>query len=102
MDLPGAELETFRCCRSFCGQRNSWPAHGSGGILAGMRVIRCARWGIIGALFLKRFVTQTTDWVHIDLFAWNPKERPGRPVGGEAHAVRALQAMLTERYAGKA
>jgi leucyl aminopeptidase len=53
---------------------------------------------IIGALFLRRFVTQTTDWLHIDLFAWNPKERPGRPVGGEAHAVRALHAMLTERY----
>lgn len=53
---------------------------------------------IIGALFLRRFVTLTNDWLHLDLFAWNPKERPGRPVGAEAHAVRALFAMLSERY----
>jgi leucyl aminopeptidase len=53
---------------------------------------------IIGALFLKRFVTQSRDWLHVDLFAWNPKERPGRPVGAEAHAVRALFALLAERY----
>jgi leucyl aminopeptidase len=53
---------------------------------------------IIGALFLKRFVTRSPDWLHVDLFAWNPKERPGRPVGAEAHAVRALYAMLAERY----
>jgi leucyl aminopeptidase len=54
---------------------------------------------IIGALYLKRFVTSAQDWVHIDLFAWNPKDRPGRPVGAEAHAVRAVHAMLVERYA---
>ena len=53
---------------------------------------------IIGALFLQRFVTQTSDWLHVDLFAWNPKDRPGRPVGAEAQAVRALHSMLTERY----
>ncbi|HET7203876.1 MAG TPA: leucyl aminopeptidase family protein [Steroidobacteraceae bacterium] len=53
---------------------------------------------IIGALFLKRFVTQAQDWLHVDLFAWNPKERPGRPVGAEAHAVRALFGLLSERY----
>jgi leucyl aminopeptidase len=54
---------------------------------------------IIGALFLRRFVTQSTDWLHVDLFAWNPRERPGRPLGAEAHAVRALFAYLAERYA---
>ncbi|HEX9207198.1 MAG TPA: leucyl aminopeptidase family protein [Steroidobacteraceae bacterium] len=53
---------------------------------------------IIGALFLRRFVSRTPDWLHVDLFAWNPRERPGRPVGAEAHAVRALYAMLAERY----
>ncbi|MGI9245442.1 MAG: leucyl aminopeptidase family protein, partial [Steroidobacteraceae bacterium] len=53
---------------------------------------------ITGALFLQRFVTQCRDWVHVDLFAWTPKERPGRPVGAEAHAVRALFALLAERY----
>ncbi|HET9692739.1 MAG TPA: leucyl aminopeptidase family protein [Steroidobacteraceae bacterium] len=53
---------------------------------------------IIGALFLRRFVTQAPDWLHVDLYAWNPKERPGRPVGAEAQAVRALFALLSERY----
>jgi leucyl aminopeptidase len=53
---------------------------------------------IIAALYLRRFVTRTTDWVHVDLYAWNPRERPGRPVGAEAQAVRAAFAMLSERY----
>jgi leucyl aminopeptidase len=53
---------------------------------------------IIAALFLKRFVTQCPRWLHIDLFAWNAKERPGRPVGGEAQCVRAVHALLTKRY----
>jgi leucyl aminopeptidase len=52
---------------------------------------------IFGALFLKRFVG-ATPWVHFDLFAWNPKDRPGRPVGAEAQAVRAVYRYLTERY----
>ncbi len=53
---------------------------------------------IFGALFLKRFVTRTPDWLHVDLYAWNPKERPGRPVGAEAQAVRALHRYLTRRF----
>lgn len=53
---------------------------------------------IFGALFLQRFVTQTADWVHIDLYAWNPKERPGRAVGGEAQAVRGVYRYLADRY----
>ena len=54
---------------------------------------------IIGALFLRRFVAEHTRWIHVDLFAWNPKERPGRPVGGEAQCVRALYALIAARYA---
>jgi leucyl aminopeptidase len=53
---------------------------------------------IIGALFLRRFVTATPDWLHLDLYGWNPKERPGRPVGAEPQSVRALYALLVERY----
>jgi leucyl aminopeptidase len=53
---------------------------------------------IFGALFLKRFVTETPNWLHIDLYAWNPKERPGRGVGAEAHAVRGVYRYLIERY----
>jgi leucyl aminopeptidase len=51
---------------------------------------------IFGALFLRRFVTGR--WLHIDLYAWNPKERSGRPVGAEAQAVRGVYSYLLERY----
>jgi len=53
---------------------------------------------IFGALFLKRFVTEARHWLHIDLYAWNPKDRPGRGVGAEAQAVRGVYCYLLERY----
>ena len=53
---------------------------------------------IIGALFLKRFVTATPAWLHIDLYAWNAKDRPGRPVGAEAQCVRSLYRLIRARY----
>jgi leucyl aminopeptidase len=53
---------------------------------------------ITAALYLKEFVTQTKSWVHIDMMAWNLKSRPGRPVGGEAMAVRALFAYIKEQF----
>jgi leucyl aminopeptidase len=52
---------------------------------------------IFGALFLKRFVTESA-WVHIDLYAWNSKDRPGRSVGAEAQAVRGVYRYLVERF----
>ena len=54
---------------------------------------------ITAALFLKNFVTETANWVHLDLYAWNRKGRPGRPSGGEAQAIRALYSLVKERYA---
>jgi leucyl aminopeptidase len=53
---------------------------------------------IFGALFLKRFVRETTPWLHIDLYAWNSKDRPGRAVGAEAQAVRGVYRFLIRRY----
>jgi len=53
---------------------------------------------IFGALFLKRFVTESPRWLHIDLFAWNPKDRPGRSVGAEAQALRGTYRYLVQRY----
>jgi leucyl aminopeptidase len=53
---------------------------------------------IIAALFLKRFVTATPHWLHLDLFAWNSKDRPGRPLGAEAQCVRALYQFIRRRY----
>jgi len=53
---------------------------------------------IFAALFLKRFVTATPRWLHVDLYAWNPKERPGRSIGAEAHALRGVYRYLMQRY----
>jgi leucyl aminopeptidase len=53
---------------------------------------------VIAALFLKRFVTATPAWLHLDLYAWNPKDRPGRPLGAEAQCVRALYQLIRRRY----
>jgi leucyl aminopeptidase len=50
------------------------------------------------ALFLRRFVEAAKAWLHVDVYAWNPKTRPGRPEGGECQAARALYALLTSRY----
>ena len=52
---------------------------------------------IIGALFLKRFVTATAAWLHLDMYAWNAKDRPGRPVGAEAQCMRALYRLIRSR-----
>ena len=53
---------------------------------------------ILCALFLKRFVEAATAWLHIDIYAWTPAAKPGRPEGGECQAARALYALLAERY----
>jgi leucyl aminopeptidase len=52
---------------------------------------------ITAALFLKRFAPPG-PWVHFDIYAWNPKSRPGFPVGAEAQAILALFAMLEARF----
>jgi leucyl aminopeptidase len=53
---------------------------------------------ITAALFLNRFVEKARAWVHLDVPAWIDRPRPGRPIGGEANAARALYALLKERY----
>jgi leucyl aminopeptidase len=54
---------------------------------------------ITAALFLKRFVEHAKSYVHFDVFGWTPTAKPGRPKGGEAQAMRAVFALLKERYA---
>ena len=54
---------------------------------------------IIGALFLQRFVSPGTAWAHLDLYAWSPRDRPGRPVGAQAQGIRALYRLIEPRYA---
>lgn len=53
---------------------------------------------ITAALFMSRFVEAAKAWLHLDIYAWNPSARPGRPEGGEAQTIRALDALLAERY----
>ncbi|PZU73192.1 MAG: aminopeptidase [Brevundimonas sp.] len=55
---------------------------------------------VTAALFLQKFAPTTGVWAHMDIFAWNPRARPGFPEGGEAQALRACYAMLKRRYAG--
>ncbi len=53
---------------------------------------------ITAALFLRRFVPKGVAWAHMDVFAWRPSAKPGRPKGGDAYALRACYAMLKQRY----
>ncbi len=53
---------------------------------------------IYAALFLRRFV-DAPAWAHFDVFAWSPKEKPARPQGGEAQALRASWAVIKKRFA---
>ncbi len=57
---------------------------------------------ITAALFLAEFVEPAVRWVHIDMMAWNGSNRPGRPEGGEAVALRALYALIAEKAAAGA
>ncbi len=54
---------------------------------------------ITAALFLAEFATPVTAWIHIDTMAWNTTARPGRPEGGEASGLRALYALIVDKFA---
>ncbi|MEM7447564.1 MAG: leucyl aminopeptidase family protein [Myxococcota bacterium] len=56
---------------------------------------------IVAALFLQKFVSKRTPWVHIDMMAWNTEGRAGRPVGGEAMGMRAVFEWLLKRFPPK-
>ena len=67
---------------------NNAPGSGMGG-------------SITAALFLQRFVTQSKRWVHLDLYGWNNRHRPGRPEGAEAQTLRAVYRLIESRYGKK-
>jgi leucyl aminopeptidase len=57
---------------------------------------------VTAALFLQRFAPagpKCGPWVHLDIFAWNPRNRPGHPAGAEAQAIRGLYRMIRDRFA---
>jgi leucyl aminopeptidase len=53
---------------------------------------------IAAALYLERFVPGEQPWAHLDVYAWNDNDRPGRPAGGEAQGLRSAYAMLKQRF----
>lgn len=53
---------------------------------------------ITAALYLERFVPENQAWAHLDQYAWNDSERPGKPAGGEAQGLRAAFALLKARF----
>jgi len=53
---------------------------------------------IIGALYLAEFVSESTPWAHLDIFASNARAQPGRPEGGEATGLRALYRAVRQRF----
>jgi leucyl aminopeptidase len=54
---------------------------------------------ITAALYLQHFVPASVPWLHVDVYAWNDADRPGRPHGGDAQSLRAFHAFLRGRYA---
>ena len=53
---------------------------------------------ITAALYLNEFVNKHTAWAHFDMMAWNNRDRPGRPKGGEAMGLLAVFQLLENRY----
>ena len=53
---------------------------------------------ITAALFLKEFAPEGVPWLHFDVMAWNTRNRPGRPKGGEAMGLRAVLGLLESRF----
>ena len=54
---------------------------------------------ITAALFLRRFVTETPNYLHFDIYGWNPTAAPARPKGGVGQGARALLAALPDLLA---
>ena len=54
---------------------------------------------VTAALFLQKFAPETGAWAHMDVFGWNPRNRPGWPEGAETYGVRAAYRYLKGRYA---
>ena len=51
---------------------------------------------ITAALFLRRFAEGAGNYVHFDIYGWQPSAAPGRPKGGTGQAMRAILHALPE------
>lgn len=53
---------------------------------------------ITAALFLRRFVEDAQDFVHLDLYGWTPSAKPGRTKGGACQSARAMLRVIEQGY----
>lgn len=53
---------------------------------------------ITAALYLEKFISKETNWVHFDVMAFNVRALSGRPLGGEAFGIRAVFDYLQTKY----
>lgn len=53
---------------------------------------------IHGGLFLESFVDKDVDWLHLDVYAWEDSGRPAFEKGGMDQGLRAVYALLKQRY----
>jgi len=49
---------------------------------------------ITAALYLQHFIHPNQRWAHLDIYAWNDHDGPGRPAGGESQGLRAVWEVL--------
>ena len=56
---------------------------------------------VTAALFLDRFVDKGVRWAHVDLFAWNPAAKPGRPKGAAAMTLAATFVTITKLFSSQ-
>lgn len=53
---------------------------------------------VTAALFLKRFVSAASRYVHCDIYGWVPAAKPAFPEGGDPQGARALFETLSARF----
>ena len=53
---------------------------------------------LTAALFLRRFVTKTKNFIHFDIYGWSDRDKFARPKGGVGMASRALYYLIRGEY----
>ena len=56
---------------------------------------------IIAAEFLKKFITNTNNYLHFDVYSWNNGTNRYMPKGGAAQGIRAIYQLIKELYVNK-
>ena len=56
---------------------------------------------IIAAEFLKKFITNTNNYLHFDVYSWNNGTNRHIPKGGAAQGIRAIYQLIKELYVNK-